>query len=168
MATITDTKRPTGRPPRPGGPKAAGTGKAAEEEPKSGGKKMLIIILLAVLLGAGVAGGAYFMFIKEPGPPPPPAPGEYVQLEHQTLTLADRHYLKVQIAVQLIAGKGTAETFQTAPAAQLLIDTFSNLSVNELTSTAAREELRGELLKGLQTEYPDQVYDVLLTQFVIQ
>ena len=100
--------------------------------------------------------------------PPPPEPGAMVQMDAQTLTLTEGHFLKVQIAIQLVAGKATPETFVTVQAAQLLIDTFSNLSVDELTTNAARKDLTAQLLIGLKKAYPGEVYDVFLTQFVIQ
>lgn len=172
MATITDSKRP--------GPKG-GNAKDAKDSPdgtdgkdtkdgsdgKKGMSKLILIVIVAVVMAA-IGGVGYFMFMKEPGPPPPPEPGAMVQMEAQTITLAEGHFLKIQIAVQLVEGKATAETFETVQTAQLLIDTFSNLSVDELTSNAARKDLTAQLLKGLQKAYPEEVYGVFLTQFVIQ
>jgi flagellar FliL protein len=156
MPPTTDTKRPAA--------KDAGT---KDDDGKKGlSKLMLIAIVVVVVLALGGAG--YLLFLKKPGTPPPPQPGAMVQMDAQTLTLTEGHFLKVQIAIQLVEGKATPETFVTVQAAQLLIDTFSNLSVDELTTNAARKDLTAQLLTGLKKAYPGEVYDVFLTQFVIQ
>lgn len=154
------------------GPKKVIKGKAdtAAAEEKSGGgmKKLLIIVLAAVLVAVGGAAGAYFVFFKKPGPPPPPVGGAMVQMDAMTVTLAQGHFLKVQIAIQLVEGEAVPETFETIQASQLIIDTFSNREVAELTTNAARKDLTSQLLKGLKKAYPKEVFDVFLTQFVIQ
>jgi flagellar protein FliL len=157
MPPTTDTKTPQAKD---AGSKDADAGK------KGLSKLVLIAIIVVALLAVGGAG--YFLFLKKPGTPPPPVPGAMVQMDAQTLTLTEGHFLKVQIAIQLVEGKATPETFVTVQAAQLLIDTFSNLSVDELTTNAARKDLTAQLLIGLKKAYPGEVYDVFLTQFVIQ
>lgn len=164
MATITDTKRP--------GAKGAADAKkddAGGGEAKKGMSKLLLIIIGAVVMAA-VGGVGYFMFIKEPGPVPPPEPGVMVQMDPMTLTLADQHFLKIQIAIQLVDGVEIPEGggFETVKASQLLIDTFSNLPMEQLTTDKVRKDLTADLLTGLKKAYPEEVYDVFLTQFVIQ
>lgn len=165
MTTITDSKR--------SGAKGGNTkdSKNAKDGNDTGGKKGLspiVLIAIVVVVMAAIGGVGYFMFIKKPGPPPAPAPGAMVQMDAQTLTLAEGHFLKVQVAIQLVEGKAAPETFVTVQAAQLVIDTFSNLHVDELTSNAARKDLSAQLLTGLKKAYPEEVYGVFLTQFVIQ
>lgn len=165
MATMTD-KKPTDAK---GGKDAKGADGDGESGGK-GGKKMLLMVLIGIIVALAGAGGAYVMFFKEPGPPPPPEPGAMVQMDAMTLTLAGQHFLKVQVAIQLIEGVALPEggKFETVKASQLLIDTFSNREMDELTSNAARKDLTAELLKGLQKAYPEEVFAVFLTQFVIQ
>lgn len=163
MTTITDAKKPGAGQNKV----IKGTADAAEKKPK-GGKKLLIMLLAAVLVALGGAAGAYVLLFKESGPPPPPEGGAMVQMEAMTVTLAEGHFLKVQIAIQLVEGKAAPETFETIRAAQLIIDTFSNREVSALTTNAARKDLTSQLLKGLQKAYPEEVFDVFLTQFVIQ
>lgn len=171
MATIADQRKgATAGPPKPirnGSGDAKGSPEAAEPGGR-GRRKLLVIVLLAVVLIAAAGGGAYFMFLKKPGPPAPPVGGAMVQMDPQTLSLADGHFLKIQIAIQLTQGKATAATFQTVQAAQILIDTFSNRPVAELTTNPARKSLTAQLLSALKKAYPGEVFDVYLTQFVIQ
>lgn len=183
MATMTDQAKTAGRGAGGAGAgaagagagaagdgkgKGAGDGKDAAAEPKKGGKKLVIIALAAVLLLAAGGGGAYFFFLKKPGPPPPPEAGEMVQMDPMTLSLAEGHFLKVQIAIELVKGKATAAKFETVQASQILIDTFSNRKVDELTTNEARKSLTADVLAALKTAYPGEVFDVYLTQFVIQ
>lgn len=158
MPPSTDTKRPGAASARTEG---------EPDEAKKGMNKLVLIAIVAVVMLALGAGG-YFLFLKGPSTPPAPKPGAMVQMDAQTLTLTEGHFLKVQIAIQLVDGVAAPETFVTVQAAQLIIDTFSNLSVDELTTNAARKDLTATLLKGLQQAYPGEVYDVYLTQFVIQ
>jgi flagellar FliL protein len=164
MATITDSKRGAGK----GDTTAKGSKDGKESGEQKKGMSKLVLIVAGVVIAAAIGGGVYFLFLKKPGPPPPPQPGAMVQMDAQTLTLKNGHFLKVQIAIQLVDGQADATTFETVKAAQLTIDTFSNLAVDELTSNAARKGLTATLLKGLQQAYPKEVYDVYLTQFVIQ
>lgn len=158
MATIT-----------PGKPKAgAGKDDAATGNAKGGRKKMLIIMVAIVL--AIVAGGAgtYFVFLAEPAEPAPPGPGDMVPMAPQTLSLAEGHYVKVGVSIELIEGQATAGGFDTSKAAELIIDTFSNHEMETLRDNEMRKTLSADLLKGVQKAYPDQVYDLYLTEFVLQ
>lgn len=143
-------------------------GSGGENAPAKGRKKLAIIAILAVVLLAAAGAGAYLVFLKKPGPPAPPKGGAMVQMDPQTLSLAEGHFLKIQIAIQLVEGKATPETFETVQAAQILIDTFSNRPVKELTTNAARKSLTADVLAALKKAYPGEVFDVFLTQFVIQ
>ncbi|MEO7125133.1 MAG: flagellar basal body-associated FliL family protein [Nakamurella sp.] len=166
MATITDSKRSG---PKGGNAKDAKESKDSTDgtDGKKGMSKVVLIVIVAVVMAA-VGGVGYFMFLKKPGPPPAPKAGVMVKMDAQTLTLADGHFLKIEVAIQLVEGDAGAATFETVQAAQILIDTFSNLPVSALTTNAARKSLTAQLLKGLQKAYPKEVYAVFLTQFVIQ
>lgn len=141
--------------------KAGGKGKKG----KSKSKKKLVIILVLVL---GLAGAGYQLFLAKPAKAGPPAGGEIVQLDPETVNLTDSHYLKVAVAVQVVAGKSTAATFQGSQAEQLIIDQFSNRSVPSLASNSARKELMTDLERRIKAAYPDEVYTIFLTQFVMQ
>jgi flagellar FliL protein len=88
--------------------------------------------------------------------------------EPLTINLAGGHYLKLAIAVELVAGKATKDTFASSQAAQLVIQEFSDRSVPSLSSNAARDKLTKDLTSRIKKAYPGEVYDVFLTQFVTQ
>jgi flagellar FliL protein len=125
--------------------------------------KKVVMALVAVLV---VGGGAY-KFLA-PKKVVPPTGGEVVAMDATTLNLADGHYLKIAVAIQLVKGKGTATEFRSSEAAELTIDEFSNRTVASLSSNGARKKLTEELLAKVQKAYPGEVYDVFLTQFVMQ
>jgi flagellar basal body-associated protein FliL len=91
-----------------------------------------------------------------------------VQLDPTTVNLTDGHYLQIAVAVQLVQGKATAAGFQGSHAAQLVIDEFSNRSVSALSSNAARKKLATDLEKQIEHAYPDEIFAIFLTKFVMQ
>jgi flagellar FliL protein len=172
MTSPTATRENRTTSGRPGGPNApAGAGSkdqsAGAEETSKGklfkSKKFLIAVAAIVLVGGG---GAYKFAI--PHKPAPPAGGEVVPMDAMTLNLAGGHYLKVAVAIQLVKGKAVATDFDTSQAAELVIDEFSNRSVSALDTNAARKKLTAALLAQMKKAYPEEVFDVFLTQFVTQ
>lgn len=143
--------------------KAAAEG--AEAPKKS--KKMLIIIVLAVVLLGGGGAGAYFMFFKSSGDEVvAPEPGAVVPLESITINLADGHFLKVSIALQVTID--AAHEPDGSHALDLLITQFTNRSVAELSTNEAREAMKKELIEKVKHAYHDEVYDIYFTEFVMQ
>jgi flagellar FliL protein len=134
----------------------------AEPEPKGGGKKKIIIIavVLLVALGAG-----YWFFLKPSGPPPPPEPGEVVSIEPIQVNLADGHYLRIGVALQLSAEAHEADGSKALDA---VIETFSGLDQAELVKAGARKELKHELEEKLHHSYHGDVLEVYFTEFVTQ
>lgn len=143
--------------------------KAAPAEEPAAPKRSLFKskkFLIAVVALLAVAGGAYKFLAPAPKPGPPVA-GDIVTIDPTTLNLADGHYLKVGVAVQLIEGKATKDTFQISKAQEITINTFTNLSVQSL-SNKNRSKLKDDLAKAIKKAYPDEIYTVYLTQFVTQ
>jgi flagellar protein FliL len=158
---------------RPGGAGrgAAGTGSKAGAEPaeakkpkKSLFKSKKFLIAVAAVLAIG--GGAY-TFLK-PTPVVPPSGGEVVAMDATTLNLSGGHYLKIAVAIQLVKGKATSDAFSTSHAAELVIDEFSNRTVASLSTNKARKALTQDLLNKIKDAYPEEVFDVFVTQFVTQ
>lgn len=157
----------SGRPP--GGAFGAPRGAQPDPEPeekkpsKFKSKKFRIIAIVALLV---VGGGAY-TFLK-PKPAYVPSGDEIVALDAQTLNLQGGHYLKVDFSVQLLKGKAKAADFKPAQASQLVIEEYSNRTVDSLASNSARTALQKDLLARVKKAYPDQIWDVFNTQFVTQ
>lgn len=151
----------------------AGGAPAADEEavaPKKSRKKLFIIVG-AVLVAGGA--GAYVMLgggggdSAVPAPEPTPVPGAVVSVDAHSLNLADGHYLRLGLGLQLTAEAG-AEAPDTAKAVDLSIQVFSGRTVAEVTDPAVREQLRGELLDKLDEAYEGEVMDVYFTDYVTQ
>ena len=73
---------------------------AAPPEPEvraTGGRKKMVLILVVV----AVAAAAGWWFLLRPTAPAEPVPGEVMTLEPIQVNLADGHYLRVGIALQL-------------------------------------------------------------------
>ena len=143
-----------------------------EGKATKGGKKKLLIIALVVLL----AGGAAYWFLLKPAPPadgaaavaeePAPEPGAVVVIEPISLNLADGHYLRIGIGLQLTAD--VAEEPDTARALDLVVALFSQRAVAEVTTTEGRDALKAELLAQLEEAYEGEVMDVYFTDYVTQ
>lgn len=135
---------------------------APADEKAKGGKKKLIVIVV-VLLVAAAAG--YWFFLKPGGEPKAPEPGEVVTLEPIQVNLADGHYLRIGIALQLTA---EAKEADGSKALDATIDLFSGVNQAELAKAGKREDLKHELEKTLDEDYEGEVMGVYFTEFVTQ
>ncbi len=159
----------------------------SEDTGKGGSKKMIISAVLSVaLLGAG-----YFIGGMSSGGDSTPVAeaadgeqsaedndekkelGHLVDLEPINVNLQDGHFLRIAITLDThteeSGGHGKEEAvFPTAPAADLLLATFSGRDMAELSTETGREEARAELLESLEEAYGEEVTGVFLTEFVMQ
>ena len=141
------------------------------EKPAGKGKKKLVLMLLVLLV---VGGGAGYWFVLKPAPAdaaeaadePPPEPGEVVVIEPISLNLADGHYLRLGLGLQLTAE--VSEPPDTARALDQAVTLFSGRPVAEVGSTEGREALRTELVTRLAEVYEGEVMDVYFTDYVTQ
>ena len=141
---------------------------ATDEKPKDkgkgkekGSKKKLIMIVVGVL---ALGGGGYYMFLKTK-PTGPPVAGEVVKLEPIQINLADEHYLRIGLALQLVAGAHEADGSKALDAT---IGVFSGLEMSEVNDPKHRELLRKELVKELDERYEGEVMGVYFTELVTQ
>lgn len=134
----------------------------AAEAPAKGGKKKLVAIVLVVLLLGG--GGGYWFFLKPSGPAEP-VPGEVMTLEPIQVNLADGHYLRIGIALQLTADAHEADGSKALDATIAL---FSGVDQAELVKAGKREELKKKLMEKLDHDYHGDVMEVYFTEFVTQ
>ncbi|SDI82291.1 flagellar FliL protein [Frankineae bacterium MT45] len=160
---VGQTSVKTGAGANAGGKNIAG-GAAEAEEPVKKSKKKLIIIAAVLVLALGGAG--YFFLMPKSTTVAVPKPGNIISMESTTLNLAGGHYLKLQVAIELVAGHEAG--MDTNEAANIVIDEFSNRTVAEISSQAQRDALKKDLVAKLKKAYPEKIYDVFLIQFVSQ
>jgi flagellar FliL protein len=141
-------------------PKTTTASDPAETEPR-GSRKKLIMILVAVL---ALGGGGYW-FVLKPKPTGPPKPGDVVKLDPIQINLAGTHYLRVGIALQLVAGAKESDGSKALDAA---IDEFSGKDMASVNDPAQRATLKEELVKTLHDRYEGRVLGVYFTEFVTQ
>lgn len=141
-------------------PPATTEAAAAETEPR-GGRKKLLVVLLAVVL---VAVAAYW-FVLRPTPEAAPEPGEVVALDPIQINLAQSHYLRVGIALQLTADAHEADGSKALDAT---IDTFSGAKMEDVQDPEKRRKMKQRLEKELGELYHHEVMEVYFTEFVTQ
>ncbi|GAA3795458.1 flagellar basal body-associated FliL family protein [Cellulomonas soli] len=165
--------------PKIGG-KIGGGGGSSKPEPtpeppaeKSKKKLLLIIGGVVVLLAVGAA----WFFLMGPGKAssatdtpaaePAPVPGVVLAVEPVSINLADGHYLRIGLGLQLTADAGE-ETPDPSVALDLAISLFSGRTVAEVSDPAQRDALKAELATELSEAYEGKVMDVYLTNYVTQ
>lgn len=141
------------------------------------------MMLPAVVLAVGLLGGGFLM---KPAPAPAAAavpveeeteveaPGPVVETEPITINLADGHYLKLALALELAAPEEGGEEEEAPPegfharAVDAAIATFSLRTVEELSDPATRDEVKAELIAHVAEAYHDEVAALYFTEFVTQ
>jgi flagellar protein FliL len=160
--------------------------------PAKGGTNNLIP---AVVIAVGLLGGGFFMGGKAGGstgvaaPQAPPAAhaeddghGPVQELDPITLNLADGHFLKVGIALQMASpdaegghgGGGGVEEVPAAKALDIAIALLGSHTMDELADPKEREHVKAELSERVAEAYVDAethrpvVTKVYFTEFVMQ
>ena len=100
--------------------------------------------------------------------------GHLESLDALNVNLQDGHFLRVAVALEIGEhdeggdhGKDDAE-FPIAPAADLVLSTFSGRSMPELATPEGREAARHELFEAIEEKYGDKVVALYFTEFVMQ
>lgn len=135
---------------------------AVEETDDSGGGRKKILVLALVVV---VALGAAWWFVLKPSGPKEPEPGEVVTLEPIQVNLADGHYLRIGVALQLTADAHGADGSKALDA---VIDLFSGIDQAELGRAGQRHQLKEKLEERLHEDYHGSVMEVYFTEFVTQ
>jgi flagellar FliL protein len=115
------------------------------------------------LIAASAAGAAPAPIVEGMGP--------VLALDSVTVNLADGHYLKLGLALQLAEGVDETEAKDSSlgsKALDLALDTLSKHSMSELTKPATRDELKSDLGFDVCRQYDDKVTTVYFTEFVMQ
>jgi len=132
-----------------------------------GKKKLIVIVLAAVLLLGGGTAGFLLLKPKKAEAKPAPTPGIVVALDAQTINLADGHYLKLKLSLQMTADAG-AEALDGSKALDLAVDQYSGMPMGQLFSNGFREQTKAELRTKVEKAYEGDVMDIYFTTFVIQ
>lgn len=136
---------------------------------EGGGRKKKLLVVGAVV-GVLLAAAAYF-FLLAPGAAeaeevPEPEKGEVLRLEPISLNLANGSYLKLGMALQVVAE--AAHKPDGSQAQDFAITLFTGRTKEELSDPAVREALKAELVAKVKEETHDEVFDVYFTEFVTQ
>jgi flagellar FliL protein len=141
-------------------------GDAAAAPAKKSNKK-LIIIGAVVLLLVGAFGAKTFLMPK--AKPGPPKPGAVVKMDDITMNLADNHYLRLGLALQLVE-KVDATTIDGSAALDQANSLLAGRTEDSLDSAAAQDAVKKQLAKKIEAleVYKDKVMGVYFTDFVMQ
>ncbi|NLA34334.1 MAG: flagellar basal body-associated FliL family protein [Actinobacteria bacterium] len=151
-----------------------GNAKSSKKGKKGGGKSNLVP---AIVLALGLLGGGYFMGSggtaeagESPSTTEPIVLGEIATMEAININLADGHFLRVGLALQLIEGveKSEFEKGETAKANDLLISNLGGRPMAELARAEGREQIKTHLKEQMKEVYEGDVVDVFFTDFVMQ
>ena len=134
---------------------------APAAEAKRGGSKKLVLVAVAVLV---VLAAGWWFFLK-PSAPAEPEPGEVMTMEPIQVNLADGHYLRIGIALQLSAEAHEADGSKALDAT---IDLFSGADPADLVKSGERQEYKKKLEEALHDAYHGDVLEVYFTEFVTQ
>ena len=160
--------------PRPSSPSSTIGSRTAPEppakavKPKRSTKLLVIAVVVLVVLG----GAGYWFFLRptsgapKPHATPTPVAGEVLSVDPISINLADGHYLRLGLGLQLTKQTKTAPN--PARALDLAITEFSGHTVAEVSDPATRDTMKAALLTSLESAYKGEVMDVYLTNFVTQ
>lgn len=149
--------------------------KGKKDKSEKKGKSNLVP---AIVLALGLVGGGYFMgqggsgSAAAAGPTTTEAPilGEVATVEPININLAEGHFLRVGMGLQLIEGieKAEFEKGKTARANDLVIAELGGSDMAEISTAEGREKVKKKLKKELKEVYEGEVTDVYFTDFVMQ
>ncbi len=154
---------------RPGAPLASAPPEPASDAvvQPGGRRRLLVVLMVVVLVGAGAV--AYVLGrgdVPPPGLLTAPAPGAVLTVDPVSINLAEGHYLRLGLALQLTdAVEGEPDASR---ALDLAIALYSGRSVAEVSDPAGRDALKAELLSRLVATYGGEVMDLYLTDYVTQ
>jgi len=175
----------TEMPPVEDATEAPAEGKKGKKKGKKekGGKSNLVP---AIVLAVGIAAGGYFMG----GSSAPAAPaaaaevepeiveGPLLGVEAMTVNLADGHYLRVAVSLQLTdqyegaeVGEHGEELLSHHDDTRIrdsLISLLGGRPASELASAEGRDHARDELHEAANGLLDDAVMEIYFTEFVIQ
>lgn len=125
-------------------------------------KRILKKVGIGVAVLSVIAGVTWWFVLK---PTPPPEPGEILTLEAVQINLAEGHYLRLGLGLQMTS---TAHEVDGSKALDAAIDLFSGRELEYLQQNVHRAELKEKLTHRLEEAYHGDVMEVYFTEFVTQ
>jgi flagellar FliL protein len=148
---------------------------------KGGKRKIMLIGLVAVIAVGGFFGKGMLGGSAAAEESTTTAPGPVITLSSITLNLADGHFLKLGLALQMAPpepgaaaeeGHGAAAeddpTRGFAPALDLAIQVFGSRNMGQLLPPEGRQAAVAELVTKLHERYHGEIEGVYLHEFVMQ
>lgn len=150
-------------------------GKKAKKD-KGGGKSNLVP---AIVLAIGMMVAGYFLgpgsatnSAEAAGPTTTTTvpPGMIAKVEPININLADGHFLRVGMGLQLIEGLEAKEFEEglSAKATDIAIELLGGSDMAEISTPEGREHVKEKLKEHLKEAYEGEVLDVYFTDFVMQ
>jgi flagellar basal body-associated protein FliL len=140
--------------------------------------KLKIVVPLALLI---VLGGLYKVVLAKPAEVHHKVEGQvYVLPKEFLLNLADDHFVKLNVGLVLAEGQvpeeaeggpppdGFGPLEQEAVVRDVITDTITDASSEELVSRKGRNALKAKVLKRVRSETDVKVNDVLFTDVAVQ
>lgn len=145
-----------------------------KDDAKKGGKNKIIMIVVGL---AVVGVGAKMTVLKPPAAEAGAATtttvagGDLVAIEAMSVNLADGHYLKIGVALELVEGED-AKYFEKAgkpnKVRDLIITSAASRTMADLATLEGKEKFRAELDKGSEKLYKEHYHGIYFTEFVMQ
>ncbi len=152
-------------------PAPAKGGAGSADEQATGGKRKKLVVAGAGVLLAAAGGGTWFVLgpsasAEAAQEEPEVELGDVLAVEPISINLADGHYLKLGLGLQVVAE--VAHEPDGSLALDAAISLYSGRSMAEVGDPAQREALKEELRHSVEELYHHDVVDVYFTEYVTQ
>ena len=157
----------------------ADKGDKADDKSEKSEKKQKSNLVPAIVLAVGIAAAGYFLGPGKGGPADAKEEkkeeeakplGPVSVMDPISVNLADGHYLKVGLGVQLSA-EAKAEEFKEGPIERvkdMLISEVGGGKMEDFATPEGRELLKEELRESAKEQFHGEVVDFYFTDFVMQ
>lgn len=132
----------------------------------AGAKKKKLMMMVAAVVAVAVGGYLFMGSSSASTEKEAPVLGEVVLADAMHINLADGHFLKLQIALQVI--EGPAHAPDPSLALDAAIDLFSGQEIDYVSSYEGRKKLKKKLVEKADKLYHHEVVDIYFTQYVVQ
>lgn len=145
----------------------------SDDEKKGGKNKIVMIVVAVAVLGVGAKMTVFKTPAAEAGEATTTtmAGGDLVPVDAMSVNLADGHYLKIGVAIELVEGEDAKYFTKSGypnKIRDLIITTAASKTMDELASAEGKEAFREYLDKGAEKLYKEHYHGIYFTEFVMQ